>query len=62
MAFTSVKGAARREANSRAPAAVTVRSIAASRLPPRPPDSVSVNSRLRRVAESIAMKFFGLTR
>ena len=62
MAATSVSGAASRAASSRAPAAVTVRSMVASRLPPRLPDKVSVNSRLRRVAASMAMKCLGLTR
>ena len=41
---TSVSGEDSRVASSRAPAAVTVQSIVASRLPARWPDKVSVNS------------------
>ena len=51
----SVSGAARRCANSREPAAVTVQSIASSSDPRRSPDSVRVSSRLARVAGSIAI-------
>ena len=50
----SVSGAASRCASSREPAAVTVRSIAASSEPRRSPDSVRISSRLARVAWSIA--------
>ena len=45
IAARSVSGAARRLASSRAPAPVTVRSIASSRLPCRSPDSVRLSSR-----------------
>ena len=44
-----------RRSISRAPPAVTVRSMAASSEPSRPPDSACVSSRLRRVAASICM-------
>ena len=55
MAAASVSGAARRADSSRAPAPVTVRSMALSRLPPRSPDMVMWSSRLRRVALSMAI-------
>ena len=58
----SVSGAARWSASSRAPAAVTVRSIVARRLPLRSPASVAASSRLRRVAASICMTEPGATR
>ena len=51
----SVRGAASRCASSRDPAAVTVQSMASSSDPRRSPASVRVNSRLARVAGSIAM-------
>ena len=54
MAATSVSGPLRRSARSRAPPGVTVRSMAASRLPARSPESVRVSSRLARVAASMA--------
>ena len=62
IAFTSVSGAASRAASSRAPDAVTVRSIPASSEPLRWPDRVWVSSRLRRVAASMPMKCDGDTR
>src|SRR5262249_22608396 len=54
IAAGSVRGAARRCARSREPAAVTVRSMAASNEPRRSPASVRTSSRLLRVAWSIA--------
>ncbi len=51
----SVSGAASRCASSRDPADVTVQSIASSSDPRRSPESVRVNSRLARVAGSIAI-------
>ena len=54
----SVRGAERRVARRRAPAAVFVLSIACSRLPERDSVNVWVNSRERRVAASISMKAF----
>ena len=55
MAAGSVSGAARWDANSRAPAPVTVRSMTESRLSRRSPPRVLVSSRLRRVAASISI-------
>ncbi len=55
MAGASVNGAANRCASRREPAEVTVQSIASSSEPRRSPASVRVNSRLARVAGSIAM-------
>ena len=54
IAATSVSGPASRSAKSRAPPGVTVRSMAASRLPARSPERVRVSSRLARVAASMA--------
>ena len=56
IAAGSVSGAASRCASSREPAAVTVRSIAASSEPRRSPDSVRISSRLARVAGSIRQR------
>lgn len=55
MASRSVEGAHNRVSSKRAPAPVTVRSMAVSRLPSRPPLSACVSSRLRRVAASICI-------
>ena len=62
IAAGSVNGAARWSASRRAPAAVAVRSIVASKLPLRSPASVVVSSRLRRVAASICISEPGATR
>src|SRR5262249_15023918 len=53
IASGSVSGAARRWASARAPAAVTLRSMAARSDPRRSPESVRTSSRLLRVAWSI---------
>ena len=53
MAPTSRNGLETRFANSRAPAAVTVRSMADSKLPPLSPDDDRVSSRLVRVEASM---------
>ncbi len=54
MAAGSVSGAASRCASRREPAALTLRSIAATSEPRRSPVSVRMSSRLARVAASIA--------
>ena len=51
----SLSGPASHSPSIRAPAPVTVRSMAASRLPLRSPARVCVSSRLRRVAASICI-------
>ncbi len=53
IASGSVSGAASRCVSNRDPAAVTVRSSAASSEPRRSPESVRISSRLVRVAASI---------
>ena len=55
----SVSGLPRRLASSRAPAPVTVRSIAASRLAARAPWFPRISSRLARVAASISSRLPG---
>ena len=54
ISLASRNGAARRLASSRAPAPVTVRSMAASRLPSLPPEVARTSSRLERLAASIS--------
>ena len=55
MVGASVSGPESRDAKSRAPAPVNVRSMDANRLPARSPDKVRANSKLRLVAASMAM-------
>ncbi len=56
MPLGSVRGLPSRLASSRAPAAVTVRSMAASRLPARAPWFERISSRLARVAASMTRR------
>ena len=62
MTLKSREGLEIRRSNSRAPAAVAVRSTAASRDPSRPPDKAWVSSRLRRVEASICIALLALSR
>ena len=51
----SVSGAASRADNMRAPGPVTVQSMAANKLPWRPPERLRISSRFARVAASISI-------